>query len=260
VIYSSTDPKDLTELRSAMTIETPRGWFRCACMPSTGIRLFHQGQELAWIDVFEGVTVRTPLWSSDARIEDLERWLKWFDARNIAMPRQEAERERATLKQFEEAEARWMNAMPDGLRPLWPKLKADMVTGPPLPDVKTLDIALAQEFPDTHQRIRRLLYWYGSGEGPWSGFPMYEGVAEEMLLEYSTPELLAAIQDQRLGNSEIEGAARLLGGWEFNRRRPDDNSLIPTELKKRLLEHSLKSSDEDKVGRARKHFEQKGTN
>ncbi len=95
----------------------------------------------------------------------------------------------------------------------------------------------------------------GSGAGPWSGYPAYESVAEQMLLEYPTPELVAAVSGRQLSEEEMEGAARLFGGWEFNRSRPSDNALIPDDLKTNLLEHSLRSTDEDKRNRAKHAFE-----
>ena len=257
-VYTSSDAKDIAELRQALTIEIPKESFACLCVPSVGIELFHQGKQLAWIGVIEGSTIHTQIWSSDARIKDVEAWLKWFDQRNISLPREQVENERETIKRETEAEERWNKAMPNSLRPLWPQAMNRMPMRPGSADVKPLDVALEREFPEMHQRIRRLLSWYGSGAGPWSGFPAYEEFAEQMLLEYSTSDLLAAVQQAKLDEAELEGTARLFGGWEFNRSRPNDNAIIPSELKQLLLEHSLQSSYQDKVGRARMHFEQKG--
>ena len=57
------------------------------------------------------------------------------------------------------------------------------------------------------------------------------------------------------GRKAQEGAARLFAGWEFNQQRPEDNRLISADLKRMLLDHSVKNADQDKVGRARKAFE-----
>ena len=86
---------------------------------------------------------------------------------------------------------------------------------------------------------------------------MYEDIAEEMLLGYQTVELVAAVKDVTLTEQQEEGAARLFAGWLFNNRRPADNALIPGDLKQSLLEHALKSSDDDIVARARGAFERK---
>ncbi len=58
-----------------------------------------------------------------------------------------------------------------------------------------------------------------------------------------------------LTDAQLEGAARLFGGWEFSHRRPKDLAQLSPELKKLLFEHSLKSTDKDKIGRAKGAFE-----
>jgi hypothetical protein len=148
------------------------------------------------------------------------------------------------------AEARWREAMPKSIVPLW-----DNVMGAAFePDIAPLRAALAKEFPDARQRILALFAWYGSGEGPWSGFPGYEEIAENLLLEYPTPDLVAAAQTEPLTEPQLEGAARLFGAWTFGQKRPADLEALPAALKKKLLDHSLKSTDKDKLGRARSAF------
>ena len=254
VLFSSSNPKDIFELREAITLEPPGEWFVCACIGSPEIRLLQKRKELAFLSNQHGTVLHTSLWSGEARIKDPEKWLHWFDARGIAGPRKEFEEAVAGEKESQAAEERWVKAMPASLRPLWPNFQESLDPTSLHPGHKNLDLALAKEFPVTQQRIRALLSWYGSGEGPWSGFPMYEEVAEEMLLDYSTAEILAAAQSSDLSDQELEGLARLLGDWTFNQRRPADNALIPVELKQRLLQHALESSDEDKVSRARAAF------
>ena len=121
-------------------------------------------------------------------------------------------------------------------------------------DLGPLDEALKREIPEKNARILSLLAWYGSGAGPWSGFPTYEEVAEKMLLKYSTPDLLQAVESTPLSEPQIEGAARLFAGGGFRDTRPADNALVPAQLKRLLLDHSLKSTDQDKLQRARNAF------
>jgi hypothetical protein len=256
-LYSSSDRKDLSELKTAISIEPPEGTFHCLCIPFMGIQLLWKKEKLGTILVYpNGITIGFTYWSSDARILDKEKWLHWFDARNMEGPRKAVEEDEELDKQTRANEARWVAAMPASLRPVWSKFIAATFPGQPI-DTKSLDQELIKEFPDSNRRVRALMSWFGSGAGPWSGFPSYESVPEEMLLEYPTLELLAAIQDQSMTEIEQEGAARLFAGWYFNQRRPEDNQLIPADLKRTLLEHSLKSTDEDKLSRARHAFQQK---
>jgi hypothetical protein len=117
-----------------------------------------------------------------------------------------------------------------------------------------LEAALFSEFPNKRTRILKLMAWFGSGAGPWSGYPAYENVAQQMLLKYSTPKLIDAVANATLSEEESEGTARLFAGSDFNDSRPQDHVLLPEDLKRHLLEHSLRSTDEDKLARARLAF------
>lgn len=142
--------------------------------------------------------------------------------------------------------------MPPALKPHWESVSSSFT-----PNLTPLREALAREIPDKNDRLLALFSWFGSGAGPWSGFPSYETVAEKLLLEYSTSELLDAIEGKGLTLAQTEGVARLFGGWDFSRRRPNDRQLLPTDLKAHLLEHSLTSSDQDKRHRALRAFSER---
>lgn len=251
-IYSSSNKPDLASLKSSITIEPPGEWFQCACIPSTVLRLYRRDKMIGELAVFEGTTIRFRKWKSDARIASPEAWFGWLDKRGITTPRKEFEEETAREQQAQAAEDRWMKAMPASLRPLWDTVAGNDPTGKY--DTTWMDAALAKEYPDQRTRILRLMAWYGNGAGPWSGFPAYESVAEQMLLEYPTSELVSAIAGQQLNEVEIEGAARLFGSWDFGRTRPNDSAQIPADLKRALLEHSLRTTDEDKQLRAKHAF------
>jgi hypothetical protein len=116
--------------------------------------------------------------------------------------------------------------------------------------------AIAAQFPSRHDRIAALLEWYGSGAGPWSGFPAYEDEAAVLLFDNSTADILTAIAETPMTDQQWEGAARFFGGWDFRQKRPLDLKLISPKLKAILLQHSLRSNDRDKVERAKKAFGQ----
>ena len=172
-----------------------------------------------------------------------------FSENNVPLSRSGMELH-AQQKQFEVAQSRWLAATPSALKPLWPQVLKEGLR----PNLDPLRAALSEEFPDERTRILALYAWFGSGEGPWSGFPSYEMVAEELLLDFQTEALIAAAE--ATGSAQqAEGAARLFGGWEFSQRRPGDLTRLPPDLKQRLLNHSLQSTDEDKRSRARHAFD-----
>ena len=252
VLFTSTAPKDIAEFNDALTVLAPKEWFHCMCNGTPAVRFYRGDTELALVSNHHGRSVRCSLWTSDAMLKDPEKWLQWFDVRKMPEPRKEVEDMATRAKQGEVSYARWRAAMPKSIRPLWEQAVRDETS----PNVTPLRAALAKEFPDVRQRILALFSWYGSGEGPWSGFPSYESTAEELLLDIPTPDLVAAAQADNLTDAQLEGAARLFGGWDFSQRRRDDRKTLPTALKKKLLDHSLKSKDEDKLGRAKNAFAQ----
>jgi hypothetical protein len=155
----------------------------------------------------------------------------------------------AGQKQVAAAESQWSAAMPSALKHLWPRVLGEGFN----PNLDPLRAALSTEFPDERTRILALYAWFGSGQGPWSGFPGYETVAERLLLDFQTETLIAAAEAAK-STQQLEGAARLFAGWEFSQHRKEDLARLPPELKQRLLTHSLESTDDDKRSRARHAF------
>ena len=250
-LYASSRPEDLTALKASIRIEEPVHWFVTPCVPSTIIRLFRGSKMIGELGLICGDIVRFSQWEYETQITNPEPLFEWLDSREITVPRHQYDAGIARGRQNRADKERWMKAMPSSIVPLWPKVHTDELQKY---DSKTFENALSKELPNKRIRILRLMAWYGSGAGPWSGFPSYEEVPEKMLLEYSTPELVDTLTGAELSDQEAEGAARLLAGWDFNQSRPTDNSLLPGSLKRRLLDHSLKSTDEDKLERARRAF------
>ena len=109
---------------------------------------------------------------------------------------------------------------------------------------------LARQIQDVPERIRMLFTWYGSGSGPWSGFPAYEEVPGRLLSDYEPSVLVSVLVHTHPSQSEIEGAARFFSG-RTPERNAKANATLPAQLKKVLWEHVLKSGDEDKIERSR---------
>jgi hypothetical protein len=250
VLFESAERRDLDALKQSLQVEQPDQYMHCMCDGTPAIFLYAKAQKIGQITNHHGNLIRCNLWNSDARLVSNEALFKWFDDRNIPAPRKEYEDALERKKKYEEYARRWVEAMPASLRPLWPAADRSFD-----PDVAPLRRALAEQYPARNDRVVALFSWYGSGAGPWSGFPAYESIAEKMLLDYSTAELIAAIETVELTQAQTEGVARLFGGWEFSQLRPNERQLLPAELKARLLKHSLASADEDKRGRAKRAFE-----
>jgi len=176
--------------------------------------------------------------------------------------------EKKRMQEDEDSKARWLAAMPESFHPLWSsKIENELFEPTPHPRynpnnkvsdrrnaiLKPFHTALDNEFPDIGSRILVLLKWYGSGQGPWSGSPSYEAYAAALLFDYSTQDIVATINETKLTEEQTEGASRFFG-LDIAFYQPDDLKLLSPELKKIFLEHSLQSTDSDKIARAKHAF------
>lgn len=165
VLYRSSNRKDFEQLKSAITLKRNGGPFVCACVDGPEIALLKNNKEIAAIWNHEGTAIGSSVWKGDWETEDPDRWLRWFDSRDMRYPREFFNRMQEQQHKAEIDEVRWLKAMPSSLKPLWPAALRQY--DPPLrfPDLKPLNAALVGQYPDEHDRIRALMAWYGSGAG-----------------------------------------------------------------------------------------------
>jgi len=248
------DQKQIAEVVQGIRINSNESVFTCMCCGDPTLEFYREDTLIVSLGFHSGKSLRWPngKWAGDSLLsEDGANFLtKWLADHGVPGPKEEREESLRSKKEYVAAQEKWLKAMPDSLKPFWRN------KGAPFGSIQTqeMDAAITKQLPKQNTRILALLNWYGSGKGPWSGYPSYESVAEELLLLYRTEAILAAVEPAQLTEQQTEGLARLLGGWNFSRQRPNDRRLLPDELKARLLKHSLTSDDDDKQGRARKAF------
>jgi hypothetical protein len=215
------------------------------CYTCNQMWVYRDGQRIGSVGVTGSPDVLNRLMASlQLPLSDsLERWDK----------AQEGERARsqAGLKRF-------LAAMPASIRPFW-EADSDFQAGmtPYGQKLDELRAAFVSAHPDRDAAVRTLLTWFGSGSGRWSGFPGFEALPEELLLDYPTADIVQAAQAPDASEALLEGAARYLAGWPFSRRHPQDLPLVPASLKQRLLDHTMRTGDaneEDRQQRARRAF------
>jgi hypothetical protein len=80
----------------------------------------------------------------------MKKWLKWFDDRNIELPRERFEREQKDEEASRAAEERWIDLMSQNFHLVWQRAKtaAEASEVIQIPDTKPLSQDLEQEFPD----------------------------------------------------------------------------------------------------------------
>ena len=140
--------------------------------------------------------------------------------------------------------------MPRGLQPVWESALGQSGTYVAAP----LRNVLHESIPEKDEQIKALLSWFGSGAGPWSGFPSYESAAEELLLDYEIVEIVDVLKTHKLTPEQTEGAARLFSGWSFRRKYPGGIRSVPDDLREVLMNHVNISGDKDKLERAKRAF------
>jgi hypothetical protein len=248
-LFRSTDRKDFDDLQRSLLLDPPTEPFHCMCIGSPALYLYGPGDELVELTNHHGLSVRCSLWTSDVRVNNTEKWVSWFDRRGMSGPRQEVEKMSAEQERGKRDWDKWLTAMPKAIVPVW----SDSLGQFGRVDIAPLRAALEREVWNETSRILALLQWFGSGAGPWSGYPSYETAAEKLLLEYPTARIVEAIQSSSVGPTQAEGAARLFGGGSFQ-QRPGGLKEVPDPLKKALWNHVKGTKDTDKLSRAARAF------
>lgn len=253
VIFRSTDPQDLKTFSDSLRLkkQSPFMWFHCMCSGSPTIHFYSGTNETVHLSNHHGKSIRCSLWSSDVKIADNDKWAQWFEDHGISSIREELEDAKVQAKLIRAERESWENAIPDGLERTWRKAVS---YSQGTEKTELLIAKLEKIIPNKTHRILALLKWYGSGAGPWSGYPSYEGAVEEMLLKYETNDIVDAIKSAELSESQTEGAARLFCGWSFSKKRPGELNEVPDEMKEMFWEHVKSTEDEDKLGRAKRAF------
>jgi len=267
VLVDENDPQAVIALRECLAIVDDVSTFGyCTCLGDNALELYAGDLLIATLGLHHGRSIRWGAWKYDALLVDGERLLAWMAERGATAPL-EAYREARLLEEVQRrALARWQEAMPRCLYPYAEEMFTSargmasfiplIPEGPPgkIEEVtyKLIPLlsALAAEFMDVDRRILTLFQWYGSGQGPWSGFPSYENIAEGLLLAFPLDQLLAALTQNELTPTHLEGAARFFAGYYFAKYHPSDIHRIPPDFRQRLLEHSLVSNDQDRLQRA----------
>jgi len=251
IFFESTQRLDFDELKEALTIVVPEEGFHAMCIGEPCIELFIGDTRVAEIVNLSGNHMRWwNHWHSDAMLANPEPWISWFEKRGMDGPRLEVEQSERQRVQRVEQLRRWMDTMPLCLVPIWEESLNEYGR----PDPALLSRTLQRSIPDRKDRIRALLYWFGSGAGRWSGYPEYETAAEALLLAEPHDALVTVSRSPDLSSAQLEGAARLFGGWNYSKRYPDETDRLPATLKLRLWDQVKDTEDQDKLKRAKSAF------
>ncbi|PBC70905.1 hypothetical protein BX265_5465 [Streptomyces sp. TLI_235] len=249
-------PAESTRLRTAMAVDALPG-FHCMCLGDVRFEfLAPDGRQLAVVVLHHGVTLRWARWDGDAALTDGRRLLDWLDGHGMPGPLRQFEADRRQAEERDAEERGWLAAMPAGLHGLADRiLDLSRTGGAATPELLAdLEDRLRRTVPDRVERALALLAWHGAGSGRCSGYPVHEGVPDELLGRVPVADLLAGLADPRADDRHDAGAVRHLVGWKTRPHQQQDVAALPEPLRARLLAHARRSGDSDKRGRAERRL------
>ncbi len=271
-IFSTSDPKQISSFKDSLKIsEDPQTFGHCMCYGDPQIYLYSGGKRIAHLSCQHGFAIRwNDGWKWDAVLKEGSLLTEWLAVNGAPQLKKSVEEDRLRAEESRRCLQKWLAAMPPCLKPAAKEILGDgsgwntftpsgTSKGKANPEKTSIYAkywdALKAAYPHESDKVLALLNWFGSGAGPWSGFPSYESFPEGMLSELDTKTILQAVKSRDLSETQLEGTARYFGGWTFRSQKKADMHLVPNDLKKKLLEHSLKSTDKDKLERARSAFD-----
>jgi hypothetical protein len=251
VLLDASDPVSLASFRECFAIvEDPDSFGHCMCFGDPHIELYAGDRLAATLGYHHGLAIRWSAWKHDAVLKEPDRLLDWMSAHGVPGPRAEVEAAQRRAEESARQAERWLGAMPECLRPFWGQL------GPfPEPALHGVSLdALRAAYPSPAAQVRALLGWFGSGAGPWSGYPSYESVPEQLLRHYPTQLLIEALTASPPTAPQLAGAARYFAGWDFRRTKEADGRLLPAGLKQQLLKAAEATGIADNLERAKRGY------
>ena len=255
-----TDSASLAELAAALRIVDADEFGHVLSIGEHHLELWAGDQHVHTLELLYWDTIRwTSVWKSDAQLAEPRRFEDWLLRHGIPDARDCREENEKREAEWLRSTENWERAMPPSLSPLWPDRLGDGPGNMSPADVDAAEALLQAAVPDPVARVRALYEWFGSGKGPWSGYPSYEGAAEQLLLSYPIEVLLAALDASTDNPTALYGAARLFGGWDFGQTRRADRKRCPEPLRQRMLDAVIWHGNRDNLGRFRSAFDLPGT-
>ena len=185
---------------------------------------------------------------SDVKLKNPLDLLHWLDERGISEPLESWKEEEKRVKEQERRILEWKAAAPKILQKLMGVLNQD-----PFDQIdEDLYHALRKEIPDETQLILALFNLLGTGFYEWSGYPIYEDLPSQILIDIEIEALNKAFEIEHLQKEQKEGMARFLASWGFNQKRGEDINRVKESVKNALLTYLEEMGDEGKIQQFKK--------
>lgn len=230
-------PADFAAFRAVFQIATPEDSFYCMCRGWPVVEIDGGFLRKYRFGLHHGGSVRFDGWDSDAPLANGRALVEWLAAHGVAGPLEDVKQAELRDAEMTDHLARWRAAMPPCLVPLGDAAFAFLMGDGEQALYMQAREALAAAYPNPAERVMALVRWYGSGAGPWSGYPAYESLPEKLLREHPIEKIVEIVAAVETSTVELEGTARLVAV-----RRP---SSIPAALRAKLVAHVEDHAIED---------------
>jgi hypothetical protein len=240
----------LAGVREALRIREGGPAFRCMCRGDLAIELFRGRKALPAIGLHHGASIRLEDWGSDAELADGRAFFAWLADHGAPGFLEAYEQSLALQKEAEAIRSKWLQAAPPEAREFIENIAPEAL--PPSQERSACEPvmrALEAAYPEALDRIARLFAWYGSGSGPWSGYPSYEHVADLLLAQHDFHDVISAVA-AGLDRPEAEtGAARFIAIHARTRAERSLVSRIPEATRATLTARANETGIADNIER-----------
>ncbi len=254
VLFEITQPDVIKQFATLIEIDETQVGFHCMCTGTYDIELYANGQQQAIISYHHEVSIRYNGWSSDAGIANTQGLISFLAQLGFTKPQEDYLETQRRQEEYQQADSEWLAAAPKSFSTYWDEFRMDGHYPQALVE------ALDEDIPDKTAQIIALLQLFGQSKNPWSGYPSYEGIPQEILNNYHAKYILEVYAGSDKNDKLKSGLGRYICGYHFRKVRKKHLQYITEEVIDDLEKYYTALNDEKgmhEVNRLRKEKQRK---
>jgi hypothetical protein len=238
VLFDITQPDVIKQFATLIEIDETQIGFHCMCLGTYDVELYSNKQLQAIINYHHEVSIRYNGWSSDAGIANTQGLITFLAQLGFTKPQEDYLETQRRQEEDQQADREWLAAAPKCFSTYWSEF--DMFGRHPQALVDALDA----EIPDKAMQILALLQLFGQSKNPWSGYPSYEGIPQEILNNYHAKYILEVYAGSDKNDKLKSGLGRYICSFEFRKVRKKHLQYITEEMIDDLDKYYTSLNDE----------------
>lgn len=225
VLLTISRAENIAVFESLLEIDEQKSGFYCMCLGTYAIELYQDDIMQSIIGFHHNVSIRCSQFRSDTYLKRNQDLITFLAGLGFTRPLDEYNE---SLRQSEErniAEQRWfVNA---------PKCFSTYKENMNVLDQGYLALlinALNNEIPNRQEQVIKLLQTYGNSNNLWTAYPFYETVPYDLLVLFSTEEIIKIYLSSDRNYKTRIGLGRFLCGFNFRKQLQKQLKYIPREV------------------------------